>query len=91
MFLKLFIAWMVVINFVSFVTIWRDKRKAEKGTWRIQERTLYLFAFFGGIFGHLYGMKKFRHKTRKPSFLIITFFLLCINITWWFLFFKYIA
>ncbi len=90
MFWQIFIIWMILINLISFITVWRDKRKAEKGVWRVQEKTLFMFAFLGGIFGHLYGMKKFRHKTKKVSFLIKTFIIILINVLWWYLFFKFI-
>ncbi|KZZ85926.1 DUF1294 domain-containing protein [Bacillus sp. SJS] len=45
-----------------------DKRKAERGQWRISERTLWLVSFAGGAWGSLLGMYKVRHKTKHPGF-----------------------
>ncbi len=45
-----------------------DKQKALKGKWRIPERTLFLWAIFGGALGGVIGMRRFRHKTNKPLF-----------------------
>jgi len=81
-----FLGWMLFINIVSFSAVWSDKRKAEKDLWRIPEKRLFLLAFLGGIIGHIWGMRKFRHKTRKASFLIITFLLILVNAFWWYLF-----
>ena len=45
-----------------------DKRAAQKGTWRIPERTLILFAAAGGAIGSYLGMHLFHHKTRHAIF-----------------------
>ena len=47
-----------------------DKYKAQKGYWRIPENTLFLVALLGGGIGTLFGMYKFRHKTKKMKFII---------------------
>jgi uncharacterized membrane protein YsdA (DUF1294 family) len=86
-----FLGWMLLINIISFVAVWSDKRKAEKDNWRTPERTLFAFALLGGIIGHIWAMRKFRHKTRKISFLLITFLLVLVNVFWWYLFFTEIA
>ena len=44
-----------------------DKRKAEKGKWRIPEKTLFMFTWLGGGIGTIAGMYKFRHKTMKKK------------------------
>ncbi len=45
-----------------------DKRRATKNKWRIEERTLFLFALSGGSIGIILGMYSFRHKTKHWSF-----------------------
>lgn len=50
--------------------MWIDKRKAEKGKWRIQERTLFMLTLLGGGIGTISGMYTFRHKTKKIGFVI---------------------
>lgn len=73
-------------NLLSFFLFWLDKKKAEAHKWRIPEAVLILASVFG-IFGGIFGMFFFHHKTKKPKFyiglplillaeLIITVFLL---------------
>lgn len=50
--------------------MWMDKRRAQKGKWRIPERTLFLVAILGGSIGSIIGMRHFRHKTKHKSFVI---------------------
>ena len=50
-----------------------DKRAAKRaGARRVRERTLHLWALAGGFGGALLGQAWLRHKTRHPSFLIVT-------------------
>jgi len=57
-----------------------DKQKAIKGKWRIPERTLFLWAIFGGALGGVLGMRRFKHKTNKFIFKYGFLFLLCLQI-----------
>ncbi len=45
-----------------------DKFKAQKGMWRIKEKTLFIIAMVGGSIGSILGMYTFRHKTQHDSF-----------------------
>lgn len=65
-----FLGYLIVINLVGFYSMWSDKQKAKKGTWRTPEKTLILIAVLGGSIGSLTGMKKFRHKTKHAKFYI---------------------
>ena len=47
-----------------------DKRKAKNGSRRIKEMTLFTFVLLGGWIGGISGMYTFRHKTKKPAFVI---------------------
>lgn len=65
-----FIIYLIIINLITFFTMWMDKRKAKKGKWRIPENTLLLFVLLGGGIGGIVGMYVFRHKTQKTKFVI---------------------
>ena len=57
-----------VMSVFLFVLMGLDKSKARRGTWRVPEKTLFLFALFGGAIGGTAGMFLFRHKTRHWYF-----------------------
>ena len=61
----------LAISAVTFVLYGVDKSRAQRGKWRVSERTLLLFSFFGGGAGGLCGMYLFRHKTRHWYFVFI--------------------
>ena len=61
---------LVVLNAVSFAMFGIDKRRARRGDRRISERALLLSGLVSGTIGAWAGMFAFRHKTRKPSFLL---------------------
>lgn len=68
--IKNIIIYLVVINIIGFLAMWIDKRKAERGKWRIKEKTLFMITLLGGGIGTISGMYTFRHKTKKLSFTI---------------------
>lgn len=79
------IAWIMIINGLAFMACgldkWKARRKAKKPqVQRIRERTLWLYGLLGGIWGLIFGMRTFRHKTRKQSFIVATVVIAVINI-----------
>lgn len=62
--------YLVIINFITFIAMGIDKRKAQKGRWRISEHALFVLVLLGGGIGGIIGMYHFRHKTKKPKFYI---------------------
>lgn len=62
--------YLIIINIVSFITIYIDKRKAEAHEWRIPEARLFLLAALFGSIGVFAGMRVFRHKTKHMKFVI---------------------
>lgn len=72
--------YLLLINFISFITFLIDKRKSIKSKWRIRENTLHLLSFIGGVYGSIVAMLLFRHKTKKPRFCIITAIALLFNL-----------
>jgi uncharacterized membrane protein YsdA (DUF1294 family) len=68
--MTLLLVLLVVLNVVSFALYGIDKWKAGRGAWRISESTLILSGAVCGTAGAWLGVLVFRHKTRKPSFLL---------------------
>ena len=68
---QIILAALLLVNIVAFAAYGIDKRKAQKGRWRIPESTLLLLAFFGGSLGALLGMRAFHHKTKHLKFKIL--------------------
>lgn len=70
MYVPIFAVYLIVINGTAFAAMGIDKRRAKRGKWRIQERTLFLTAFLGGSAGAVAGMYVFRHKTKHRTFTV---------------------
>lgn len=66
--IKNILIYILIINVIGFLAMWLDKRKAEKGAWRIPENTLLWITILGGGIGTIAGMYTFRHKTQKAKF-----------------------
>ncbi|HPC27307.1 MAG TPA: DUF1294 domain-containing protein [Candidatus Methanomethylicus sp.] len=69
------LATLTVANSASTIAFGMDKLMSIKGGWRVPESTLLAIAFFGP-FGAYACMLIFRHKTRKPKFLLVPAFLI---------------
>lgn len=68
--LKNILIYLIIINLLGFFAMLIDKKKAEKGKWRISEHSLFVLTWLGGGIGTICGMYKFRHKTQKRKFTI---------------------
>lgn len=77
---KNIVIYLTVINLLAFLAMWWDKRRAQKGEWRISEAGLFGFVLLGGGIGGIAGMYLFRHKTKKMKFVIGFPVILCIEI-----------
>ena len=60
--------YLLVINFITFILYYIDKKRSIQKRARIREYTLFVFGFFGGSIGALLGMNIFHHKTKKFQF-----------------------
>lgn len=58
-----------LLNLWTFAVYGVDKRRASKNKPRISEAQLLLWAAAGGAVGAWLGVRVFRHKTRKTTFL----------------------
>jgi len=78
--IKNIIIYLIVINIVTFLAMWIDKKKAKRGRYRISEQALFILVLLGGGVGGIAGMYTFRHKTQKPRFVIGFPFILIFEI-----------
>ena len=63
--------YLLAVNLIAFILMWRDKRLAKKeNARRIPEKTLFLWALLGGSVGAIAGMYRFRHKTKHWYFVV---------------------
>ncbi|MEG0107940.1 MAG: DUF1294 domain-containing protein, partial [Lachnospiraceae bacterium] len=69
-FMFYFICYIILINSLTFLLYGNDKRRAQKGSFRISEATLMGLALVGGSVGAFLGMQVYRHKTRHVKFVI---------------------
>ena len=61
---------LLIVNLFSFALMGWDKRCAQKGRWRVPEKTLFLAAGCFGALGGVLGMRVYRHKTKHWYFRI---------------------
>ncbi len=83
--MKLFIAYIVIVNIVGFVLMGVDKKRAIRGAWRIPEASLFGVALLGGALGCTLGMRHFRHKTKHWYFkygMPLIFIAECVLLFW---------
>ncbi len=64
------LSYLLIINLISFLVMYIDKRKAIQNAYRIREKSLFILALCFGSLGIYLGMFQFRHKTRHYLFLI---------------------
>ncbi|MEK5103797.1 DUF1294 domain-containing protein [Cytobacillus sp. FSL M8-0252] len=57
-----------IMNGIAAIMMKIDKRKAQKGEYRISEQNLWLVALLFGAIGMTWGMRSYRHKTKHFSF-----------------------
>lgn len=74
--LIIYILW----NTAVFYLYGADKRKSQRGKWRISENALILSALLMGGVGALLGMNSFRHKTKHLKFRIVVPLAVVLNI-----------
>ncbi|HIZ76900.1 MAG TPA: DUF1294 domain-containing protein [Firmicutes bacterium] len=68
--MKFVLLYFLIANCISYALMGIDKTKAKRHMHRISEKTLLIFAFFGGALGVLLGMYGFRHKTLHKKFTV---------------------
>ncbi len=71
--MAIYLIVLAAISLIAFILYGADKSKAKRGAWRIPEKVLLCFSFFGGAVGGLLGMLLFRHKTKHWYFWCVNF------------------
>lgn len=66
--LPVLIGLALLVNLLTMLLFWQDKRRAVAGGRRIREADLLGLALVGGSPGALFARRLFRHKTRKQPF-----------------------
>lgn len=74
------IAYLAVLNLLTWLTFAFDKSQSLGGRRRISEKTLLLLTLVGGTIGALVGMNMFRHKTKKISFQLPFFVIILLQV-----------
>ncbi|MDG1995511.1 MAG: cold shock and DUF1294 domain-containing protein [Emcibacteraceae bacterium] len=75
----------ITLSILTFVVYRVDKMSAKYGQQRTPENTLHFLSLIGGWPGALFAQQKFRHKTKKLSFLIfywVTVIINCAGLLW---------
>lgn len=68
-----------LISLAGFIACLRDKRKAQRGEWRIPEATLHLIELAGGWPGSFAAQRRFRHKTAKPGYQVMFWLIVSLH------------
>ena len=76
----IYLTYIILMSFTTFMLYYVDKRKATKGKWRIKEVTLLLFSIFGGAAAGYLGMLRFHHKTKHWYFMLINIVFFAVQV-----------
>lgn len=80
LYLKIALIAFGAISLITLILYGVDKLKAKLGAWRIPEKVLLGFSFFGGGLGGVIAMLLFRHKTRHWYFVAVNLLGLALQI-----------
>lgn len=67
--MQYFLYYILILNILAYLIMLIDKLKSIYKWWRISEKTLWILAIFGGVFGIWIGMSwPMYHKAGKREF-----------------------
>lgn len=78
--MKYLAIYLVIINLIGFLVMYRDKQLAKAHEWRIRESTIFITALLMGSLGVFLGMRIFRHKTKHWKFVVFIPLILIIQV-----------
>ena len=71
------------MSLFTFIAYAMDKKKAIDKEWRTQESFLHFMELLGGWPGGLLAQYKIRHKSRKRSYQVIFWIIVCLHLALW--------
>lgn len=74
------LSFLLLINGVLFLLMWRDKAAARNRGWRVPEGVLLLLTLMGGTPAMLVARPFFRHKTKKGRFVWRLYVVIAVQI-----------
>ena len=77
------LALYAVMSALAFALYAADKRRAERGAWRISEATLHAVEMLGGWPGALLAQRIIRHKRRKPAYMLVFWAIVIVHVAAW--------
>jgi len=78
-FFPLFIFPPIIFSVVTYFVYSKDKSAARAGTQRTSEKFLHFLSLIGGWPGAFIAQTRFRHKIRKPSFMLVYWLTVILN------------
>lgn len=66
--MKLIFIYFLLINLLSFILMYVDKKRAILHKWRISEKSFFILCILGGSLCEILGIYTFRHKTKRLKF-----------------------
>jgi uncharacterized membrane protein YsdA (DUF1294 family) len=72
-------AWLLAVNLTTFAYYGYDKARARSSRSRVPEVMLHGLVLLGGTLGGYLAMRLFRHKTIKPSFRLMFWFIVVLQ------------
>ena len=63
-----YLAFMALMSIALFLMMGIDKKRAQKGAFRVPEKSLFLMAILCGAVGGTIGMRVYHHKTKHWYF-----------------------
>lgn len=87
--MKFLLYYLLIINIVTFLVYFIDKRKAIKGRWRIPEKHMHLLELLGGTPFAFLAHRFLRHKNRKVSYQVVFYLIVTLQISLWYFWVTY--
>jgi uncharacterized membrane protein YsdA (DUF1294 family) len=68
---QIYVIWLAIASFVTFILYGFDKAQSRTSGWRVPEAVLHGLSLIGGFPGGWAGRSVFHHKTQKGFFVFV--------------------